>query len=407
MTHQDHGEMPAGEPVSPAMTHARRVADDLRCPDRAYAAEDRLRWRSGVLVPPGYTATAEPSCSVTECLLEAGPEARLHLRLRFLHLGTRTVERAEGGSFHPVPELTVDGRTFRTFQEVTERETEVALCLSGLLRTGDMTTAVPAGPPADREGAGSDGGPYAQRRAGGGRGTGRGHPWPAGATGERTIMVGVPSEWSADPIVDAHGQIVGRSVSEHLSLRAAIRVRATRPWGPYGLIKLRVTVANTHGWADALAPREHALRRSLLATHLLIGVSGGAFLSPADPPEWAKEAAARCRCRHCRPVPAGPPGSREVLLSAPITLYDHPAIVPDHPGELIDRTDVAEPSAPRPPAVPEDRRQAPGGAGRIRAGTGAGAEVRDDQGDPGRRPRRDRQAGAEGTEGTGEGTDPG
>lgn len=356
----------AGTPEGAAMAHACRVADavlnegHLLCPDRAAAPADRLRRPSGVLVPPGYTTTSEPSCSVTECLLQASCEARLQLRLRFYHLRTRTVERIDGGAFEPVPELTVDGRTYRTTEDVTERETEVALCLSDLLCTGEMTAAAPTGTstvpaagsgtagrarPAGAPGRertadrpGRRGAAAARGRAGAAREQAAGEqaggpdagaselPWAAGASGERTIMVGVPADRSVESIEDAAGRVVGRVVTEQLSLRAAIRVRAMRPCGPYGLTKLRVTVANTHCWADAAAPRGHALRRSLLATHLVIGVTGGSFLSPADPPEWAQEAATRCRCQHCWPVLAGPPGSKDVLLSAPIILYDHPTI---------------------------------------------------------------------------------
>src|SRR4051794_18664582 len=106
---------PDRTPVSASMDLARQIADAvlyegyLLYPYRASAAKNRVRWQFGVLVPPGFTVTAEPSASVTECLLEASPEAELRVRLRFLHLRTRTVERAaERGGFQPVDKLTVD-----------------------------------------------------------------------------------------------------------------------------------------------------------------------------------------------------------------------------------------------------------------------------------------------------------
>ncbi|MCO6005572.1 hypothetical protein NE236_11330 [Actinoallomurus purpureus] len=296
MTRHDHG----GAQVSAAMDRARRVADAvlyegyLLYPYRASAAKNRVRWQFGVLVPPGYLATAEPSTSVTECLLTAAPAAELRVLARFLHLRTRTVEQAEGGGFHPVTGLTVDGTTHLTYEDAAEREAEAVLRLEDVLEA------------------------------------------------ERTIGIGVPGEWSTEPIEDSRGESRGRVVLEHLSLRAALRVRAERLPGPYGLTRLRVTVANTHGWADASAPREHALRRSLLATHLIIGVSDGAFVSLIDPPEWASAAAAGCRNQHTWPVLAGEPGEHDVVLSSPIILYDHPAIAPESPGQLFDSTEIDE-----------------------------------------------------------------
>jgi hypothetical protein len=286
--------------VDTAMERARRVADAvlyegyLLYPYRASAAKNRVRWQFGVLMPPGYSATDEPSASVTECLLTAPPDAELRILVRFLQVRARTVEQAEGGRFRPVPTLTVDGTTHLTFDDATERESQV------VLRLADVLDA------------------------------------------ERTIKIRVPPERSVQPIVDARGVPRGQIVLDHRCVRAALRVRADRLPGPYGLSRLRVTVANTHNWAEADAPREHALRRALLGTHLIIGVSDGAFLSLVDPPEWASTAAAGCRNRHTWPVLAGEPGEHDVVLSAPIILYDHPAIAPESPGQLFDSTEIDE-----------------------------------------------------------------
>ncbi|MFL6056575.1 MAG: hypothetical protein ACJ72W_27315 [Actinoallomurus sp.] len=286
--------------VSAAMDRARRVADAvlyegyLLYPYRASAAKNRVRWQFGVLVPPGYPASAEPSASVTECPLTAAPDAELRVLVRFLHLRTRTVEEAVGRGFRPVTELTVDGTTHLTYEDAVEREARI------VLRLGDVLDA------------------------------------------ERTIVIGVPCEWSTETIEDARGRPRGRVLLEQMSLRAALRIRAERLPGPYGLTRLRVTVANTHGWGDPSAPREQALRRSLLGTHLIIGLSGGDFISLIDPPEWAAAAAAGCRNRHTWPVLAGEPGEHDVVLSSPIILDDHPAIAPESPGQLFDSTEIDE-----------------------------------------------------------------
>ncbi|WP_242675689.1 hypothetical protein [Streptosporangium minutum] len=282
------------------MEIARRVADAvlyegyLLYPYRASAAKNRLRWQFGVLVPPGFTATAEPSASVTECLLERADDAVVRLRLRFLHVRTRSVEQAEDGGYRPVAELTSGERTYLTFEEATEREVEAVLPISALLDA------------------------------------------------EQTVEVRVPGDRSAELILAPTGEREGRVVSEHLPLHAALRAGAERLPGPYGLVRLRVRVENTAGWAGPEAAREQALRRSLISAHLLIGVTGGAFVSLLDPPEWARPMAQGCRNEHTWPVLVGEPGHRDVVLSSPIILYDYPDIAPESPGDLFDSTEIDE-----------------------------------------------------------------
>jgi hypothetical protein len=61
------------------------------------------------------------------------------------------------------------------------------------------------------------------------------------------------------------------------------------------------------------------------------------FLSQIDPPLWAAAAAKACRNEHTWPVLVG-----EVMLSAPIILYDHPVIAPESPGDFFDSTEIDE-----------------------------------------------------------------
>lgn len=287
----------------PRLEAACRVADAvlyegyLLYPYRASAAKNQVRWQFGVLVPPGFTATGEPSANRTECLLEGtaqGAETVLRLRLRFLHLRSRTVERAEAGGYRAVAELVVADTTHLTFDDATEREVEAVLSLADLLDA------------------------------------------------EQTIEIDIPGDRSIEPLHDASGERKGRVITGHRLLRAALTAQAERLPGPYGLVRLRVAAANTARWTEADAPRERALRNSLISTHLLIGVTGGAFVSLLDPPDWARAAAADCRNEHTWPVLAGAPGQRDVLLSSPIILYDHPAIAAESPGHLFDSTEIDE-----------------------------------------------------------------
>ena len=61
-----------------------------------------------------------------------------------------------------------------------------------------------------------------------------------------------------------------------------------------------------------------------------------------DPPEWAKPAVAECENVGSWPVLADPDGGRQVVLSSPIILYDHPELAPESPGELYDGTEIDE-----------------------------------------------------------------
>ncbi|MFI6600141.1 hypothetical protein ACIBHX_28190 [Nonomuraea sp. NPDC050536] len=282
------------------MDIARRVADTvlyegyLLYPYRASAAKNQMRWQFGVLVPPGFTATAEPSASTTECLAEAAGAANVRLILRFLHVKERRVECADSGGYRPVAELRSGDSTFITFDEATEREVETVLSIADLLDA------------------------------------------------ERTVEVSVPGELGEEPILAPTGEVEGRVVAQHLPLHAVLRVAAEPIAGPYGLIKLRAQVENVDGWDPRDAPREQALRRSLVSAHLLLALDSGAFVSLTDPPEWAQPFARTCRNEHTWPVLVGEPGHRDVVLSSPIILYDHPTIAPESPGDLFDATEIDE-----------------------------------------------------------------
>ncbi len=119
-------------------------------------------------------------------------------------------------------------------------------------------------------------------------------------------------------------------------------VRAERAAAPFPLHRLTVRVENTTMNVDRRVRREEALRRSLVSTHLLLGVEQGSFLSLIDPPEWARPAAAACGNVRAFPVLAGPAGSARVMLSAPIILYDHAEVAPESPGDLFDATEIDE-----------------------------------------------------------------
>ena len=112
--------------------------------------------------------------------------------------------------------------------------------------------------------------------------------------------------------------------------------------GPWSAARLRVRVANHSAPDPAPGSRDEALPTALVAAHLIIGVDGGQFVSSIDPPEWARPEVEACENIGCWPVLAGPGGGRQVMLSTPIILYDHPEIAQESPGELYDGTEIDE-----------------------------------------------------------------
>jgi hypothetical protein len=134
-------------------------------------------------------------------------------------------------------------------------------------------------------------------------------------------------------------------------------VLATEPLpGPYGALRLRLDVVND-GVADPSTPRAEALRTALISAHTVLGLDRGAFLSSADPPQWAAPAVAACVNAHSWPVLAGPPGDGSLLLATPIILEDHPQLAPESPTNLFDGTENDEILALRTLALTDDEKR--------------------------------------------------
>ncbi|MEU5523367.1 hypothetical protein ABZ759_22610 [Streptomyces sp. NPDC047860] len=301
---------------------ARQVADAVLLegyvlyPYRASAAKNRLRWQFGVLVPPSWTATAaEHEFQHTELLMEPRRGTVLSVEVRFLHARRRTVQRVlPDGDFETVGELRLADRVIVPWDEGREERVRLTVPVEELSGSG---TVVPFGRPA----------------------------------GEET-----------EPVADADGTVVGRLVRRHEAVEGLLRLSVSPLDGPYATQRLRVVVENTGEWLPEEGDdRDAALSRSLVATHTLLHLDAGGFLSLTDPPEWARGAAAACRNLHTWPVLAGEPDSRDLVLSSPIILEDHPAIAPESLGALYDATEIDEILALRTAALTdEEKREARG-----------------------------------------------
>ncbi|MEU1511038.1 hypothetical protein ABZ490_02600 [Streptomyces sp. NPDC005811] len=303
---------------------ARQVADAVLFegyvlyPYRASAAKNRLRWQFGVLVPPAWGAGCEEyDFQHTECLMEPRKGATLSVEVRFLHARRRTVQRAlPDGGWDTVAELRLDDRVLVPWDEGGEERVEVVVPVEELL--GDGVTR-----------------PFR-----------------------------LPAREDTEPVLDAEGRTVGRLLRRSEEIHGSVRLSARELDGPYRTVRLTAVVENTSGWVPPegrAADRDAALPHSLVATHLLMALSAGSFLSMTDPPEWARGAVAACRNLHTWPVLAGEPGSADLVLSSPIILEDHPAIAPESPGALYDATEIDEILALRTAALTdEEKREARG-----------------------------------------------
>ena len=145
----------------------------------------------------------------------------------------------------------------------------------------------------------------------------------------------VPFELEAT--CETKGPLTRRRQALSLQLRASAEALP----GPYGINRLRLVVENVKDWARPGAGREEVLARSPVATHLLVGVTGGRFVSLVDPPEWARPAVAACSNEHTWPVLVGSP-AQDTVLSAPMVLPDFPQIAPESPTDLFDGTENDE-----------------------------------------------------------------
>lgn len=298
--------------VPPALFAAAQAVADavlyegyLLYPYRRSSGKNRVRWQFGVLAPRGWIEARGPADESvagsadawrqhTECLLEARGTAALRVRLRFLQLQQRLVQEADGtGGYRDVDELEIDGQRFLTFDEALPQEFDVAVDLAGLAAAPHLTQIiVPAG--------------------------------------DEIEVLGRPDRPR------------GRVLRRRSRLSVTVRLSLTEAQAPFPLRRLRVVTENAVTGVAADVPRTEVLRRSLVAVHTLMGVRDGAFLSLLDPPAWASAAAEECVNLNVFPVLAGEGGARDVVLSSPIIMYDHPQVAPESPGDLFDATEIDE-----------------------------------------------------------------
>jgi hypothetical protein len=289
-------------PSAAHVAQARQVADAilyegyLLYPYRQSSRKNQARFQFGVLMPPAYAAIddQELSASQTEVLAECPDDARVEILLRFLHAQHRLVQEPAGSQWRDVASLTVNGTEFTEFTEAAERQQRVELSVGNLYGAG---TELPFH---------IDGGEI------------------------------------TDDLPGADANLAGRLVHRWDALDGVLRVQGERVAGPYQALRLRLRVENATQPGVTLCTREDGLRFALIAAHTVIGLADGTFISMTDHPEWATAEVAACTNTGTWPVLAGPDECRNLVLSSPIILYDHPQIAPESAGDLFDATEIDE-----------------------------------------------------------------
>jgi hydrogenase maturation protease len=264
-------------------------------PYRASATKNQLRWQFGVLAPPSAAGASDPSAAQTEFIVETRPRARLQIRLRALQVQQRSVEARRNDGFVPVAQLDDGEQIWTSFDEAVDHQADLV----------DI----------DLE---------------------------AAARSECGLIVNLPESCDEESLIAADGSITGRVVRRRWPVLAHLRVEAAPLDGPYPLTRVTIAVDNETDWSDGSASRDDAMRRSLVAAHVLVAADQCRFISCLDPPRFASDAVDGCTNSGLFPVLVGAGDSSDVMLASPIILYDHPVVAPESEGDMFDATEIDE-----------------------------------------------------------------
>jgi hydrogenase maturation protease len=267
----------------------------LLYPYRGSALKNRYRWQFGIVSPRAHTGgEAGPCLMQTECLIEPGAQPVLDLKVRFLQVEVRQVERLVRApdQWEAVESIMVERRELITWDEARPRELAVSRV--------------------EVREAHAD------------------HAYSFQVDGGRELEI----------VRNGAGEVAARLVRERWPISCLIHV-ALEPAGEFR--KLSVRIENvTPCTSAAESDRPAVLRRSLIGAHTLLAISDGAFVSLLDPPPHAAAHVSGCRNLHTWPVLVGQAPERTLMLSAPIILYDYPSVAPESPGDLFDGTEIDE-----------------------------------------------------------------
>jgi hydrogenase maturation protease len=238
-----------------------------------------------------------------EFLIQGDFSAKLEAKVRFLQLIERSIEKASqptlqsasaADQFLPVKALTMEEKTFYSWQEAMERELNLS---PANLETLTLTPLQ--------------------------------HSFH------------LPASSSNEELRDSGGLLRGRIVRTNFAIETLVEVRGQQLSDQ--LFKVAITVTNITDNHDVAEPsREDTLMRSLVSTHMVLGIEGGDFVSLLEHPDSLQPAVADCHNQGWFPVLVGETGQRDTILVSPIILYDYPQIAPESAGDLFDGTEIDE-----------------------------------------------------------------
>lgn len=283
---------------------ARAVADAVLFegyvlyPYRSTSTKNRFRWVFGVLAPRAWSEAGgcEPWSARCQCLVR-GRDARIEGRLRFLRVVRRAIEVEGPEGWREVDRFERDGELWLPWEEGEVEEVHFSFA------RGPVTS----------------------------------------------FRFAFRASEALEPLPGA------RVVRRREALSGWVRMRAEDLGAD--LWRMTIEVENRTAFADPGAPREVAVRSACVGAHLLLAVDAGAFVSLTDPPEDARAAAASCRQHGLHPVLAGLEGTDDLVLAAPIVLYDHPRLAPESAGDFFDATEIDEILTLRTATLTEDEKR--------------------------------------------------
>jgi hypothetical protein len=276
-------------------------------PYRPSSVKNRQRFNFGVIYPRAYSETqggTDAWTTQTECLVTGDGNSQCTVRVRFLRMVARSLEKLltpssdcsaiAAANVAKVERLEVGGKIFQSWQEAVE-ETIAVADFSLLALCASRTQ------------------------------------WP----------FELPAMQEKEPVRDENGLTAGIIVRDKSAVTG--RIDCTAVQLEEKLFKLTVAVSNvTPMDVRNSRSRDEALVRSLVSAHTILELNGGAFVSLLDPPEEFRAFARACQNVGTWPVLVGEAGQRDTMLSSPIILYDYPEIAPESPGDLFDGAEIDE-----------------------------------------------------------------
>jgi hypothetical protein len=144
---------------------------------------------------------------------------------------------------------------------------------------------------------------------------------------------------TAGPSGRDDNSVVPAAVRQSLRIELSIGAEVLQD----GVWKLHLDLQNVSPLpSGAGAKRDEALPLSFVSAHLILGITGGEFVSLLDPDPAYLEAVAACSNAGVFPVLVGDEPERNMMFCSPIILYDYPKIAPESEGDFFDGTEMDE-----------------------------------------------------------------